>query len=99
MRSEARLSWLGRGWEPRARRDEQVEDAAPCTTWEEGSADVRLLHGDALSVAGALRAEGTRADLVYVDPPYASQADYTFEARLDGPADGRTRAMLGARIA
>jgi DNA modification methylase len=32
-----------------------------------------------------------RADLVYVDPPYASQADYVREARLDGRADGRTR--------
>ena len=89
-RAEARLAWLGRAWEPRANLTDG-EDAAPCTTWEEGSSDVRILHGDALSVASALLAEGTRADLVYVDPPYASQADYTFEARLDGPADGRTR--------
>ncbi len=28
---------------------------------------------------------------MYVDPPYASQADYVSEARLDGVADGRTR--------
>jgi hypothetical protein len=28
-------------------------------------------------------------DLVYVDPPFASQAAYTHEARLDGRADGR----------
>jgi hypothetical protein len=28
-------------------------------------------------------------DLVYVDPPFASQAAYEHEARLDGPADGR----------
>ncbi len=28
-------------------------------------------------------------DLVYVDPPFASQAEYVHEARLDGPADGR----------
>ncbi len=30
-------------------------------------------------------------DLVYVDPPFPSQANYTHEARLDGPADGRVR--------
>ncbi len=33
-------------------------------------------------------------DLVYVDPPYASQADYTLEARLDGPSTGRVRRSL-----
>jgi hypothetical protein len=27
--------------------------------------------------------------MVYVDPPFASQATYSYEARLDGPADGR----------
>jgi hypothetical protein len=33
-------------------------------------------------------------DLVYLDPPYMSQADYVSEARLDGPADGRIRRTL-----
>jgi DNA modification methylase len=47
--------------------------------------------GDALDLARALSAEGLRerVDLVYVDPPFASQAAYIHEARLDGPADGR----------
>jgi site-specific DNA-methyltransferase (adenine-specific)/adenine-specific DNA-methyltransferase len=50
----------------------------------------RLIEGDALDVARVLAAEGERqADLVYVDPPFASQAAYDHEARLDGPADGR----------
>ncbi|MGH7282340.1 MAG: DNA methyltransferase [Polyangiaceae bacterium] len=31
---------------------------------------------------------------VYVDPPYASQADYVHEARLDGGATGRTKRAL-----
>jgi DNA modification methylase len=49
------------------------------------------VHGDALHVAQALLAEGLagRVDLVYLDPPFASQAVYSHEARLDGPADGR----------
>jgi DNA modification methylase len=51
----------------------------------------RLVHGDALDVAQALALEGIakRVDLVYIDPPFASQAEYMHEARLDGPADGR----------
>ncbi|MGD0675203.1 MAG: site-specific DNA-methyltransferase [Polyangiaceae bacterium] len=51
----------------------------------------RLVLGDALDVASALAAEGLAAkvDVVYLDPPFASQAAYQYEARLDGPADGR----------
>jgi DNA modification methylase len=51
----------------------------------------RLVAGDALDVARALAGEGLagKVDLVYVDPPFGSQAAYTHEARLDGPADGR----------
>ncbi len=53
----------------------------------------RLVAGDALDVARALAVEGLRGmvDLVYVDPPFASQASYDAEVRLDGPADGRVR--------
>jgi DNA modification methylase len=51
----------------------------------------RLVHGDSLRVAQALAGAGLggRVDLVYLDPPFASQALYSHEARLDGPADGR----------
>jgi DNA modification methylase len=56
----------------------------------------RLVHGDGLDVVSALRAEGLtgKVDLVYVDPPYASERDYVAEARLDGPADGRALRTL-----
>jgi DNA modification methylase len=56
-----------------------------------GDGAQRLVLGDALDVCRALLAEGLagKVDLVYLDPPYASQADYVHEARLDGPADGR----------
>ncbi len=58
---------------------------------ENRGAAARLVHGDALDVAGALAGEGLagRVDLVYVDPPFASQTTYVHEARLDGRADGR----------
>jgi len=51
----------------------------------------RLVLGDALDVAGALAGEGLtgQVDLAYVDPPFASQAVYVHEARIEGPADGR----------
>lgn len=51
----------------------------------------RLLHGDVLDLTRSLELEGLRGavDLVYVDPPYASDRDYVAESRLDGPADGR----------
>jgi site-specific DNA-methyltransferase (adenine-specific)/adenine-specific DNA-methyltransferase len=54
-------------------------------------AGLRLIEGDALDVASALAAEGLAGNvhLVYVDPPFASQAEYVHEARIDGPADGR----------
>jgi DNA modification methylase len=58
---------------------------------DSGAGCCRLVAGDALDVARALGREGLkgRVDLVYVDPPFASEAAYVHEARLDGPADGR----------
>ena len=55
-------------------------------------AEQRLIHGDGLDVLRSLSEhEGLAGtvDLVYVDPPFASDRDYVAEARLDGPADGR----------
>ena len=51
----------------------------------------RIVHGDVLDLTRALAHEGLtgKVDLVYVDPPYASDRDYVAESRLDGPADGR----------
>jgi 16S rRNA G966 N2-methylase RsmD len=88
----AALAWPGRkfvtGESPSGRaptcRPIEVSDIS-CAS------PVRLIRGDALDVAGSLADEGLagRVDLVYLDPPFASEADYTHEARLDGPADGR----------
>jgi DNA modification methylase len=87
-----RLSWPGRRWEPGG----QVRKAAPRIELAEAHGDVRetrarLVLGDALDVAGALADEGLegKVDLAYVDPPFASQAVYVHEARIEGPADGR----------
>ncbi|MEO8799873.1 MAG: site-specific DNA-methyltransferase [Polyangiaceae bacterium] len=74
---------------------------ARSTAFERGeeptaSARCRLILGDVLDVAGALHAEGLAGKVacVYVDPPYASQANYVHEARLDGAADGRVKRSL-----
>ena len=56
-----------------------------------GNGAQRIIHGDVLDLTSALVREGLsgKVDLVYVDPPYASDRDYVAESRLDGPADGR----------
>jgi len=60
------------------------------------SPDVRLVHGDVLDVAAGLVREGLagKVDLIYLDPPFFSDADYIHEARLDGRADGRLSRSL-----
>ncbi|CAN5694817.1 hypothetical protein BH09MYX1_BH09MYX1_50160 [soil metagenome] len=85
-----RLVWEGRTFLPRSLETAENEPFAT-TVDEEGDDDATVFHGDALHTAEHLYAQGVRADLVYVDPPYASQADYSFDVRLDGSADGRTR--------
>jgi DNA modification methylase len=56
----------------------------------------KIVLGDALDIANALLGSGMRGkvDLVYVDPPFASQSDYLLETRLDGTADGRIEKRL-----
>jgi DNA modification methylase len=94
------LKWPGRQWEPRA-----IDGGGappPLITDEDhgvgspSNASARLVHGDALDVAGSLLASGFegKVSVVYVDPPFASQASYSYEARLDGPADGRVLRSL-----
>jgi DNA modification methylase len=95
----ARLLWPGRVWEPgslpggQAPRLQTIELGGDARETGLGASEApaRLLHGDALDVALALTGEGLagKVDLVYVDPPFASQASYVNEARLDGPAGGR----------
>jgi DNA modification methylase len=96
----ARLQWPGRTWEPGRGplslaipivTTEETEGAHASGPGEASGRPGRLVRGDALDVARALSAEGLagKVDLVYIDPPFASQAEYVHEARLDGPADGR----------
>jgi DNA modification methylase len=98
--SELRLDWRGRTWEPgQLARPAHVPAAVTVETigvgrrsplGPQGTPPGRLVLGDALDVARALADEGgPRADLVYIDPPFASQTAYVYEGRLDGPADGR----------
>ncbi len=88
------LAWPGRAWSPGA----PYAPPPPLRQAEKFGAEPgdRIILGDSLNVARALLARGLggKVDLVYIDPPFASQADYSNEARLDGPADGRiTRAV------
>src|ERR1700678_1754079 len=76
--SALRLDWPGRSWEPRLRRPSRGSPGSPgaATVVEEaGDAASRLIRGDALDVVSALGRDGLdgRVDLVYIDPPFASQ--------------------------
>ena len=95
------LDWPSRTWkvgDVRRRASNSVPRGvsapSPACRVEErfgGASANRVVFGDSLDVARALLDEGwgRKVDLVYVDPPFASQSDYTQETRLDGPADGR----------
>ena len=95
----ARLFWPGRVWEPGARQlplaprivTTEVPGDARETRDRRAAHAARLVQGDALDVGTALAREGLagKVDLVYVDPPFGSQAAYVHEARIEGPADGR----------
>lgn len=85
--NQLRLGWPGRVWVPGG------APAASRGSWEQletsGDAAHRLLLGDVLAVTDQLRDLEGKVDLVYVDPPFASERDYVAEARLDGGIDGR----------
>ena len=93
-----RLVWPGRRWVP-AGGPGSTADAEPSSQRRAvapafdvtGDGAHRLIHGDVLDLTRSLESDGLAGtvDLVYVDPPYASDRDYVAESRLDGPADGR----------
>lgn len=94
-----RLVWPGRRWRMEEEEDTTGEGAGPRSGARPaprlfdvtGNGEQRLIHGDVLDLTSSLNREGLtgKVDLVYVDPPYASDRDYVAESRLDGPADGR----------
>jgi DNA modification methylase len=93
------LAWPGRSFErstkarPRAATGSVAGTLISCET--HADSQHRLILGGALDVASALLKEYRgKVQLAYIDPPYASQADYTSEVRLDGPADGRVSRHL-----
>lgn len=86
------LVWPGRAWRVGgAAPGPRVTRPAPRLFDFTGDGAHRLIHGDVLDLTSSLALEGMtgKVDLVYVDPPYASDRDYVAESRLDGPADGR----------
>ncbi|MDA8002205.1 MAG: site-specific DNA-methyltransferase, partial [Alphaproteobacteria bacterium] len=54
---------------------------------KKGGAGNLLLQGDCLSVCAYLRENGIAVDLVYIDPPFASGADYAKKILLRGGAE------------
>lgn len=92
--ADVSLMWPGRTWRLDEASREEL-DPVPLSRIERvGLSPIhRLIHGDNLEVIRSLDVAG-KVDLVYVDPPYASDRDYVAEARIDGPADGRALRTL-----
>jgi len=71
---------------PLCELEEEILPTSQAVTAELSRNINRIIHGDALAVARALEEAGLggHADVVYLDPPYASGVDYDHEERLDG---------------
>lgn len=95
-----RLTWPGRQWregyDPTLHGTRSVRTIEVVGDDQTSSPTHRLVHGDGLDLVSSLHSDGLSGgvDMVYVDPPYASDRDYIAEARLDGPADGRALRTL-----
>ena len=62
-----------------------------------------LLHGDCLSACAYLKANNIKVDMVYIDPPFASGANYAKKIVLrngqtNGNGDGKTNGNGGATL-
>ena len=87
-RTPVTLQWAGRTFRPGATI--AAREAEPLEIVRGSGVAQRLIEGDALAVLGTLAAEAGTFELAYVDPPYASGADYhVAEAAADGR--GQTR--------
>jgi adenine-specific DNA-methyltransferase len=60
----------------RIRRGLPLYEVAPTETVGDGSTPNLLLRGECLSACAYLKDRGIALDLVYIDPPFASGADY-----------------------
>jgi DNA modification methylase len=96
MQPEVRLDWPQRKQPVPRKAHGLVPFEVGCGNSHDQSVVSKVVFGDALDVANALLHDGMRGkvDLVYVDPPFASQSDYLLETRLDGAADGRVEKRL-----
>jgi hypothetical protein len=81
------LEWEGKGRPDEAVLRSRVRIAWDDAAWDPGRADGLLLRADALEAAAWLMpAWGGKADLIYLDPPFAVGAD--FDASVRAAAGG-----------
>ena len=63
-----------------------------------GNTDNLVIRGECLSACAYLKDKGVKVDLVYIDPPFASGADYAKKIYLRrNPLGGRTSSSAAAR--
>ena len=106
MRGRPMLYWVGK--QPLAKVSHYPAQLAevwngteplPVPTWKALAKDWRnlLLHGDNKEILSMLLVEGFRGkiDLIYIDPPFDSGADYVRQVELRGPKGGTALKLEG----
>ncbi|MEE9613893.1 MAG: site-specific DNA-methyltransferase [Thermodesulfobacteriota bacterium] len=112
-KDSAKLIWSSKGkaeTPPKGRTLDAVEEVfpgggpspplAPLPPFPVGrAASNRLVHGDNLHVMEALIKEGLKGKvkLIYIDPPFASEADYKLKVRLSNDAGTMKRTAYSDR--
>lgn len=91
-RGQALLSFAGRRmpeYMPLFEVTKVEEVRAVQATTEPAAAPNLLLHGDCLSACAYLKANNIKVDLVYIDPPFASGANYAKKIYLRNSNGGK----------
>jgi adenine-specific DNA-methyltransferase len=103
VRGEARLAFEGRRYESAIPLYEshKIESVTPPAAKGTIASPNLLLRGDCLSACALLKARNISADLVYIDPPFDSGADYKQKIRLRNGKDARAEgdAVVGEEVA
>lgn len=79
------LEWRDRPREPPQVHATSLQHILHIPATKSGLGSLRLIAGDALAVADQLLAEGRAAtfDLIHLDPPFGSEADYARARQID----------------
>ena len=79
------------GQPPNSAAEPQPSPPAPLPKGEGSKGPNLLIRGECLSACAYLKAQGIEVDLVYIDPPFDSGADYVRKVTLRGKSGLSTK--------